>query len=200
MARLLSDRVEKTSQVVILPVSLEDPNKTAPGLYRIGLIAICLSIFAFFFALVFAYYWRSSRPPYWDPIQLPKTLWLSTGIILVSSVTFEAARRVFRRGQWRLANRLFLVTACLGAGFLASQITSWRTLVRQGAYLSQNPHSSFFYLFTGLHAAHLVGGLVALSVVVLAKSKKRELVDVVTYYWHFLGLLWLALFAVLGTR
>jgi cytochrome c oxidase subunit III len=73
-------------------------------------------------------------------------------------------------------------------------------LVAQGAYLSQNPHSSFFYLFTGLHAAHLLGGLVALFVVVLGKSKRRELVDVVCYYWHFLGILWLALFAVLRTR
>lgn len=102
MSRLLSDRAEKTSQVVVLPASLEDPSKTAPGLYRIGLIAVCLSIFAFFFALVFAYYWRSSRPPYWDPITLPKTLWISTALILTSSVTFEAARRVFARdcGVW----------------------------------------------------------------------------------------------------
>jgi cytochrome c oxidase subunit 3 len=95
---------------------------------------------------------------------------------------------------------MLLITACLGAGFLASQVTAWRELVREGVYMAQNPHSSFFYLFTGLHAAHLIGGLVALFVVVLAKSKRRELVDVVTNYWHFLGVLWIALFAVLKTR
>ena len=200
MSRILSDRAEKTDQVVVLPASLEDPDRSPPGLYRVGLVAILISIFAFFSALVIAYYWRSSHPPFWGAIALPKTLWLSTAIIMASSVTLETARRVFRKGQWRLASRLLLITACLGAEFLASQITAWRELVDQGVYLAQNPHSSFFYLFTGLHAAHLLGGLVALFVVVLAKSKRRELVDVVGYYWHFLGVLWIALFAILKTR
>jgi cytochrome c oxidase subunit 3 len=200
MSRILSDRAQKTDQVVVLPSSLEDPSIPVPGLYRIGLAAILVSITVFFFSLVLAYYWRSSHPPFWAPIRLPETLWISTVIILASSVTFEAARRLFRRGSWRIAQRFLIATACLGAGFLAAQITAWRELVEQGAYLSQNPHSSFFYLFTGLHAAHLLGGLVALFVVLLGKSKRRELVDVVCYYWHFLGILWIALFAVLRTR
>jgi cytochrome c oxidase subunit 3 len=200
MSRLLSDRAEKTSQVVVLPASLEDPSKAVPGLYRVGLIAVCISIFVFFFSLILAYYWRSTRPPFWDPVKLPGTLWISTVIILASSVTFEAARRVFRKGLWRLASRLLIVTACLGAAFLAAQLTAWRELMKQGVFMSQNPHSSFFYLFTGLHAAHLIGGLVAMAVVLIGKSKRRELVDVVAYYWHFLGVLWIALFIVLRTR
>jgi cytochrome c oxidase subunit 3 len=200
MSRLLSDRVEKTSQVVVLPASLEDPSKPVPGLYRVGLITICISIFIFFGSLVLAYYWRSSHPPFWSPIDLPNTLWTSTALILASSVTFEIARRLFRSGQWRLASHFLLVTACLGAGFLASQLTAWRELMAEGVFLSQNPHSSFFYLFTGLHGAHLLGGLVALAVVLFARSKRRELVDVVTNYWHFLGVLWIALFLVLRSR
>src|ERR1051326_2795120 len=96
---LLSDRAGKTSRVVVLPSSLEDPSKSPPGTYRIGLLAACGSIFAFFTALVIAYYWRSHTPPYWEPVPLPKTLWISTAIILVSSVTFESARRTFRRGD-----------------------------------------------------------------------------------------------------
>ncbi|MBZ5604855.1 MAG: cytochrome c oxidase subunit 3 [Acidobacteriia bacterium] len=184
----------------MLPSSLEDPNRSVPGLYKVGLLATCLSIFVFFFSLVLAYYWRSARPPFWEPIALPKTLWLSTAIILVSSVTFEAARRTFRRGMWRLASQLLVVTACLGAGFLASQLTAWRELLKHGAFLAQNPHSSFFYLFTGLHAAHLLGGLVAMAMVLFGRNKRRELVDVVAYYWHFLGVLWLGLFYVLHSR
>lgn len=200
MSRLLSDRAEKTSQVLVLPASIEDPSKPVPGLYRVGLLAVCVSIFVFFFSLVLAYYWRSSHPPFWEPVKLPGTLWISTALILASSVSFEAARRVFRRGLWRLASRLLLVTACLGAGFLAAQLTAWRELFREGVFMSQNPHSSFFYLFTGLHAAHLIGGLVALGVVLIGRSKRRELVDVVAYYWHFLGVLWVMLFIVLRTR
>jgi len=197
MARLVSDRAERTAGMVVLPASLEDPNKAPPGLARIGLISICGSIFAFFAALIIAYVWRSYAAPFWDPITLPPTLWLSTGIILISSVVFEVARRMFGRGNHRGASRLFVVTGCLGAAFLASQLAAWRELVRAGAYLLQNPHSSFFYLFTGLHALHLVGGLVALLVLLLRKNPRRELVDMVTYYWHFLGVLWLVLFGVL---
>ncbi|HUA84777.1 MAG TPA: cytochrome c oxidase subunit 3 [Bryobacteraceae bacterium] len=200
MSRLLSDRAEKTSHVVVLPAALDDPSKPVPGLYRIGLVAICFSILVFFAGLVLAYYVRSSHRPYWTPIQLPQALWVSTALIVGASVTFEVARNVFRRGMWRIASRLLVVTACLGAGFLASQLTAWRELMDQGVFLAQNPHSSFFYLFTGLHAAHLLGGLIALSVVLLAKSKRRELVDVVAYYWHFLALLWIALFLILRSR
>ena len=199
MARLLSDRARNTDQVVLLPSSLEDPNISPPGLYRVGLLTTCISISAFFISLVIAYYWRKHTPPFWNPVPIPKTLRVSTVLILISSGTFETARRLFRRGNWRLASRFLLVTASLGTAFLASQLTAWRSLVQHGAFLAKNPHSSFFFLFTGLHAAHLVGGLIVLFVVVLGKSKRRELVDVATFYWHFLGVLWLWLYWILVT-
>jgi cytochrome c oxidase subunit 3 len=193
---LLSDRAGKTSRVVLLPASLEDPSKSPPGVYRLGLLIACGSILAFFAALVVAFYWRSRTPPFWAPVALPHTLWLSTAIILVSSGTFEAARRAYRRGSHLVAARLLVVTACLGAAFLASQLAAWRDLVHRGYYLAQNPYSSFFYMFTGLHAAHLIGGLIALFIVVLGRTR-RETVDTVAYYWHFLGALWIALFVIL---
>ena len=96
-----------------------------------------------------------------------------------------------------MASHFLLATACFGAGFLASQLTAWIDLVHFGAFLSQNPHSSFFYLFTGLHALHLLGGIVLLMVVMLRHAPRRELVDVTTYYWHFLGVLWVVLFGTL---
>lgn len=197
MARLLSDRAGHTDQVVVLASALEDPEKSPPGLYRVGLYTACISISVFFISLVIAYYWRKTTPPFWEPIPIPQTLWLSTALIVISSGTLETARRLFRRGEYRMAQHFLLITASLGAAFLASQMTAWRTLAEHGAFLSKNPHSSFFFLFTGLHAAHLIGGLVMLFVVVLGKSKRRELVDVATVYWHFLGVLWIALFWVL---
>ncbi|MGA3204352.1 MAG: cytochrome c oxidase subunit 3 [Bryobacteraceae bacterium] len=197
MRRILSGRAENTDQVVVLPSALEDPNKSVPGLYRVGLLTACISISAFFIALVIAYYWRKHTPPFWDPVPIPKTLRLSTVLILISSGTFETARQLFRRGRWRAASHFLLATASLGMAFLASQLTAWRSLVMHGAFLARNPHSSFFYMFTGLHAAHLIGGLVVLFVLVLGKSKRRELVDVAVNYWHFLGVLWLVLYGVL---
>ncbi len=199
MRRIISGRAERTDQVVVLPSSLEDSTKSPPGTYTIALLTLCISIFAFFAALIAAYIWRSRTPPYWDPIQIPAVLWLSTALIIASSVTFEAARRFYGKGEWRIASRLLLITATMGAAFVASQLTAWRKLIQQGAYLMENPHGSFFYLFTGLHALHLIGGMVALFYVVLGRNRRRELVDVVAYYWHFLSLLWFALFGVLLT-
>lgn len=198
MSRLLSDRAEKTSDVVVLPSSLEDSKKVPAGIYRITLLSICGSIFAFFAALVIGYWWRAQTPPFWDPIPLPRALWVSTALMFASSATFETARRVFRGGGRRLAMRWLTLTAGLGVAFLISQLTAWRALVSVGAFLAQNPHSTFFYLFTGLHGLHLVGGLIAILVLFLRRSPRRELVDAVTYYWHFLGLLWIGLFSTLG--
>ena len=96
MAKIVSDRAEKTDQVVVLPSSLEDPSKSPPGMYRVGVAVACGSILAFFTALVIAYVWRARTAPFWDPIPLPGVLWLSTGLMVTSSVTFEIASRVFR--------------------------------------------------------------------------------------------------------
>jgi len=199
MARIVSDRANKTDQVVLLPSSLEDPTKAPPGAYRILIWTACGSISAFFAALVIAYIWRAGMMSYWQQIRLPRVLWLSTALIAASSVTLESARRFFRRGEWRVADRLLLATATFGVAFLAAQLVAWRDLLAQGAYLMDNPHSAFFYMFTGLHAAHLLGGLIALFVVVFGRRKRRELVDVVSYYWHFLTVLWVILFEVLRT-
>jgi cytochrome c oxidase subunit III len=195
---LLSDRAGRTSEVVVLPASTEDPTKAAPGLLRVGLLLACGSIAILFGSLVFAYYWRKTEPGVWDQVALPNTLWISTTIILSSSVVFEIARRAYARGEHERANRLFWITGALGLTFLGSQAKAWLDLIAAGVYLVQNPYSSFFYLFTGLHAAHLVGGLAGLGLVVFGKKRRRELVDVATYYWHFLGLLWIALFFVVS--
>jgi cytochrome c oxidase subunit 3 len=197
MSRIVSDRAIGTDQMVVLPSSLEDPNKAPPGAFRILIWTTCASISAFFAALMIAYVWRAGTGPFWQPVIFPPVLWLSTALIVISSGTFEWARRLFRRGQWRLASRFLMATATLGMVFLAAQLFAWRELVKQGAYMMENPHGAFFYLFTGLHAAHLLGGLIALFVLLLGRQKRREVVDVAAYYWHFLTVLWLILFAVL---
>jgi cytochrome c oxidase subunit 3 len=195
---MLSDRAEKTSEVMVLPASLGDPSTAPPGLYRIGFLATCASIFAFFAGLVICYLWRAQSATYWTPIQLPPILKLSTTVIFLSSVTFEAARRLYRRGERPAYNKLMAVTAALTLGFLALQTSAWVDLFRQGAFLSQNPHSSFFYIFTGLHAAHVIGGLVALGIVLAKRAPRREVVNMVAYYWHFLFVLWAGLYATLA--
>jgi cytochrome c oxidase subunit 3 len=166
-------------------------------MYRLGIFLGCAAIFSFFAALVIAFYWRKQTQAYWQTVPLPRMLWVSTNLILASSISLEAARRLRRQAQHEVAHRFLVVTACLGSAFMASQLTAWRELVRAGVYLAQNPYSSFFYIFTGLHGLHLLGGLIAMFVVVTGRCRRREILDVTAYYWHFLTVLWLVLFTVL---
>ena len=163
-----------------------------------GLFLACGSMAVLFGSLVLAYYSRKAMPGIWDQVALPGMLWVSTAIILASSVVFESGRRAYARGLHVLASRLILITGIMGLAFLGSQVTAWLELINLGAYLEQNPYRGFFYLFTALHAAHLIGGLGALWFVTFSRGRRREVVDAAAYYWHFLGLLWIALFFVLS--
>ena len=99
-----------------------------------------------------------------------------------------------------MASRFLLVTASLGTAFLATQLTAWRDLGQAGRLPRAESAQLVLLPVHRTPCRPLIGGLIALFVVVLGKSKRRELVDVVGYYWHFLGVLWIALFAVLKTR
>jgi cytochrome c oxidase subunit 3 len=115
----------------------------------------------------------------------------------------ELARRGSRRGNAADAKRWLIVTEALGIAFLASQYIAWRQLAAQGVFLPSNPHSSFFYILTGAHGLHLLGGLVALAVAATRTSRDdstRTLLHRTTLcatYWHFFAVLWLMLFVVL---
>jgi len=134
---------------------------------------------------------------------------VSTTLILVSSATFEVARRALDRGEREVYRLWLIVSLALGFGFLVSQLLAWRGLVGQGIYLATNPHSSFFYVLTGLHAIHLIGGIFGMSYLMLRAgrgvkagvgnkaARQRASVDAIGLYWHFMDGLWVYLFALL---
>jgi cytochrome c oxidase subunit 3 len=165
------------------------------------------AILMMFTALTSAYIVRSASASDWQPLQMPRILLLSTALILVSSGTLEAARRKLKAAAVNLHRRWLLATVALGLGFLVLQLIAWQQLVRQGIYVSSNPHSSFFYLLTATHGVHLLGGLVALVYLSLrtrptgekelAAVKRQGAADAVTLYWHFMDVLWLYLFVLL---
>jgi len=138
---------------------------------------------------------------------MPRVLFLSTALILMSSVTLETARRRLRASLHNAYAKFLLLTALLGIGFLVSQLFAWRQLAAQGVYLATHPHSSFFYLLTGAHAMHLIGGLLVLSLLLfrsrrkpaepIAIAKQQATADAVTIYWHFMDGLWIYLFLLL---
>jgi len=96
----------------------------------------------------------------------------------------------------------------LGAAFISSQILAWFALVQRGLYMSGNPYAGFFYILTAVHAVHVLGGIMALGVIVLKTwgetesatllKRRRELAQTVGWYWHFIGGLWVVLFVLLG--
>ena len=175
--------------------------------YRIGMWVALASIAMMFTSLSSAYIVRSGTANDWVPLAMPRILLLSTVLILLSSVTLEFARRKLKSSLHSEYGKYLLLTALLGVGFLISQVIAWRQLAAQGIYVSSHPHSSFFYLLTGAHAVHLVGGLLALTFLWLRSrrtalepvvaGKKQATADAVTIYWHFMDGLWIYLFLLL---
>jgi len=181
-----------------------DPAASGPTVSTavIGMAAALVAVTMLFLAFTTAYLARRQEPG-WGAVMMPPILWLTTALLLASSGTLEWARRRIAAGDIRGLERGLAATAWLGGAFLLGQIGAWWSLAAQGVYISSNPHSGFFYLLTGAHAAHLLGGLAALGVVVWKAYAGRygvashAGVGVFALYWHFMDLLWLYLFALL---
>jgi cytochrome c oxidase subunit 3 len=174
-----------------------------PGLYRAAMWTAVIAITTLFVALAVAYIVRSSNPKFWEPVRLPRILIGSTVVLLLSSFTCEAARRSLNRSS-------LTATLSLGCIFLGMQVEAWRELAAQGVFVEANPHSFFFYLFTGVHGIHLIAGILMLWYMLLRavfpswreanKARVRERADGATLYWHVMDGLWLGLFLLLWFR
>jgi cytochrome c oxidase subunit III len=139
----------------------------------------------------------------WISIQIPKILWLNTLVLLSSSAALEIARRALRRRNHASFRVWLWLTAALGTLFLLGQIIAWRELAAQGAFLSSNPSSSFFYVLTASHGAHLIGGMTALIYLTIRVfrnqfgARRRSALRATAVYWHFMDGLWIYLIALL---
>ena len=175
--------------------------------YRIGMWVGLASIAMMFTSLSSAYIVRSGTAQDWVPLSIPKVMFVSTTLLVISSVTLELARRKLKQNLAAVYSKYLLLTALLGVAFLGSQLFAWRQLAQQGIYLSSHPHSSFFYLLTGAHAVHLAGGLLELAFLWLRSrrqleepalvAKRQATADAVSIYWHFMDALWIYLFLLL---
>ena len=169
--------------------------------YYTGIAVGIVSVLMFFMALASAFLVRKGSPD-WIPVRIPVLLWFNTAVLVTSSGTLELARKRLANSNPQGFRNFWLVTTALGVLFLIGQLAAWRILVREGIYLASNPASSFFYIFTGAHALHLVGGVAALIYVAqrnfdLAKVTRTVAADITSYYWHFMDALWLFLLALL---
>jgi cytochrome c oxidase subunit III len=182
------------------------PEPARTGIW-VALAAITMSFAAFTSALIV----RQSTGNDWHALAIPSIVFLNTLVLLASSVTLEVARRKvreFARGQVaeRTPSLLWLgVTLALGLLFVIGQYAAWRQLRAEGMYLASNPNSSFFYVLTAMHALHVLGGLLGLArVIYLVRepvfSLRRSTMDATSYYWHFMGVLWLYVLMVMWIK
>jgi len=168
------------------------PSAARTGVW-VGIAAIAMSFAAYTSALMV----RQDGAPDWQHFRLPPILYLNTVVLLASSGTLLLARR--RGVAW------VGLTLGLGLLFLGGQLFAWKQLAAQGLYLSTTPGSSFFYVFTVLHALHLLGGIVALGYIMRRMRAAPEgtplgALGAVSLYWHFMGVLWLYLLVLLAVR
>jgi cytochrome c oxidase subunit 3 len=159
--------------------------------WRLGMMFGLAGVSMLFIGLTSAYIVRQGLGGDWMPLRMPRISWLNAALLIASSLTIEKARRS-GSPRWLPA------TIALGVAFLCGQLAAWRELAAQGIYLGTNPHSSFFYLLTALHAAHLSGGIAALGYAAL--RPRRPWMDAAALYWHFMDGLWIYLLVLLFGR
>ncbi len=171
---------------------------------RLGLWMFLATVTMLFAAFTSAYVVRRSGAD-WQPTPLPFILWANTAILGTSSVMLEAANRSGLRRRWQTAAGAAGVAFGLGLGFLGGQLVAWRQLAAAGVYLSSNPSSSFFYMMTAAHAVHIMAALVVLAWgVVITGSGRLDLrawaarMELCRTFWHYLGVVWVFLFVLIG--
>ena len=193
---------------------------TKPNVVAVGTI-VWLSSELMFFAALFAMYFTTRAvqgPAIWlestEFLNIPFAA-INTTVLVLSSVTCQfgvfAAERFQNKRQGSLLQinlwgmrEWFALTFLMGAFFIAGQIYEYAALVSEGLTLSSNAYGSVFYLATGFHGLHVTGGLIAFLIVLIRVAKARRFTHnqattaiVVSYYWHFVDVVWIALFSAI---
>ena len=173
-------------------------NKIHP--LRLGLYIACGSILMMFAALTSAYIVRQAAGN-WLEFPLPSLFYVSTGAILLCSVTLQFCYRAFTKHQAGAYRGLLAASLVLGVGFIVLQYLAYQQMFDAGLELKGNPAPSFIYVISGLHAAHVLGGIVVLIVAclhgfrlpVVATPQRRLRLQLTLTYWHFMDFLWIYL-------
>jgi len=157
------------------------------------------SIIMMFAGLTSAYVVKRDLPA-WTTFSIPKAFWYSTAVMLVSSLTVQMALKSFKEREMLRYRNLLTATAVLGIVFVLLQWEGFRELWHSGITLRGSGGGQFLYVIAGLHAVHVLGGVVAL-LVMLARAYVSQIrsynsipVELMTTYWHFVDLLWIYLF------
>ena len=174
---------------------------------RITVIVILATVTMTFGAMIAVFMYRSFAPKYWGHVQLPALLWVTTALLLASSATFEKARLVLAVNDQQGFYHWMQWTFALATAFLVGQVLAWWQLLHTGLVLAKNPHSWFIFLFSGLHGAHIIGGLLGIGYLIMRtrepasgrryQAQTRVVAKAVSICWHYLDFLWILMFVLL---
>jgi len=162
-------------------------------------LAVAISLFGLFIS---AYNLRMQMPD-WIPLAEPDLLWINTGVLVLASIVFQWTRGAAIKGRDTAVRFGMALAGALTILFLFGQLLAWQGLQASGYTMSRNPANAFFFLLTGIHGLHLLGGLwvwarSAIKVWTGADAGSiRVSVELCTIYWHFLLLVWAVLFGML---
>jgi cytochrome c oxidase subunit III len=176
------------------PIAMH-PKKFALWLFMVTVVMI-------FASLTSAYIVRQSEGN-WLEFDLPSIFYYTSGVIVLSSIFLHWAYISAKKDDLASLRIGMVVTSILGLAFLIGQWYSWVALVDKEVFFVGNPAGSFLYVFTGLHALHLISGVIFLIIVLISSfkyrvhSKNLDTMEMCVTYWHFLGGLWLYLFMFL---
>lgn len=159
------------------------------------------SIAMMFAGLTSAYIVRKSQPN-WRYYELPGIFWVSTAVIVLSSITIALSLRYFKKANWSAYRLFLLISLLLGISFGVFQFEGFKELYHlpDPVRVAGNPSESFLFIIWGLHLAHIAGGLVAMLIVLLRSFFRHNDpavptgIAIVANYWHFVDILWLYLF------
>lgn len=184
----------KYVDMVEQPISMH-PKKFALWLFMVTVVMI-------FAALTSAYIVRQAEGN-WLDYELPNIFWVTSGIVVLSSVFLHFAYISAKKDNISQLRIGMVGAVVLGLAFLVGQWYSWVALVDREVFFVGNPAGSFLYVFTGLHALHLISGVIFLIIVLISTfrykvhSQSMNTMEMATTYWHFLGGLWIYLFMFL---
>jgi len=177
---------------------------------RVGL-GVFLAVATALFALTVCAYFMRMMAADWRTFVFPSVLWVNTGLLIASDVAMRSARTAARRTQMDRVRAGLAVAGLCSFAFLAGQVWAWQQLNASGYFggssgggvVAASPANSFFYLFTGLHGAHVLGGLWVWATTTVRAwrasdvARVRLRVELCTVYWRYLLLVWLVLLALL---
>jgi len=175
------------------------PQKTAL-LFFLAVVSVMFGLF------ITAYFIRMDLDD-WRPMPESVLLWLNTAVLFLASIVLQVLHTRLKTGNTRHLKAGLFFGALLTLGFVYGQVFVWQLMQADGYYMYNNPANSFFYVLTGIHALHILGGLyvwlragfrVWFEAVTEVNAEKLKLsVELCALYWHFLLLVWLVLFALM---